>query len=225
MTPQTLGRPRVATRTPSPQAAAAQATPPAGPAETAPGRGPAVAVMVPPRPAPDWTGAACVDHQHLPWAPDTPAAEAAVVKTLADICADCPVRAACAAWAIDAGVVGIWGGLTTAQRRERVARARSLARGRCPIAGCDRPRARGRDMCATHYSRARRGSDLYAPHRRPGTLPQAELITGRPEGGWVVTGACGGRHLIGAGWVGWSCPVCDASSAVVVSCSSTSPAP
>ena len=34
MTTQTLGRPRVATRTPSPPAAAAQATPPAGPAET-----------------------------------------------------------------------------------------------------------------------------------------------------------------------------------------------
>ena len=35
------------------------------------------------------------------------------------ICAACPVREQCLAWALDAGVTdGIWGGLTEGERRE-----------------------------------------------------------------------------------------------------------
>lgn len=37
-----------------------------------------------------------------------------------------------------------------------------------------------------------------------------EQITGRPEGGWIATGACGRPHLIGRGWWWWRCPTCEA---------------
>lgn len=33
------------------------------------------------------------------------------------VCAACPVRAACLDWALTAGVVGVWGGTTTEERR------------------------------------------------------------------------------------------------------------
>ena len=196
--PTILDRPRAA----SPRA------PHAGPVEPSTGRGPSAApVSMPPRPAPDWSGAACADQPHLPWVPATPAGEDAVVSALAQVCADCPIRAACLAWALDCGEVGIWGGLTTAQRRERAARAGEVAAGRCKVAGCDRLREGRRSMCSAHAARARRGTDMDAPHARPGPLAVSpELI----PGGWIVTGPCGGRHLEGRGFADWSCPVCAA---------------
>lgn len=60
--------------------------------------------------------AACRDRPDLTWYPkdeDGPQARAAV-----NVCCGCPHVAACAAWAIaNPSVEGVWGGLTTSQRR------------------------------------------------------------------------------------------------------------
>src|SRR5574343_212047 len=158
--------------------AASPRAPHAGPVEPPAERGPSAApVPVPPRPAPDWSGAACADQPHLPWVPATPAGEDAVVSALADICAGCPIRA---------------GG---------------VAAGRCEVAGCARLREGRRSMCSTHAARLRRGTDMDAPHVRPGPLA---VSPERIPGGWIVTGPCGGRHLEGRGFADWSCPVCAA---------------
>lgn len=44
------------------------------------------------------------------------------------VCAGCPVRAECLAWALDSGQDGIWGGLTEDQRRT-LRRGRQRSRG------------------------------------------------------------------------------------------------
>jgi WhiB family redox-sensing transcriptional regulator len=45
-----------------------------------------------------------------------------------DVCRRCPVAAECLAWALEAGVIGVWGGTTEDERRalkRRTARTRS----------------------------------------------------------------------------------------------------
>ena len=68
---------------------------------------------------PDWARAACAGMDTDLWFPDphTRAGQAARQQALA-VCQGCPIRTACAAWAVEHGERGIWGGLSEEQRRE-----------------------------------------------------------------------------------------------------------
>ena len=147
MTTLTLDRPRP------------DGIPPAGPVESSTARIPAVP------PAPDWSHAACAAYPDLPWVPDGPGAEDAVLPALAPICAGCPVAAACRAWATDIHAVGIWGGTTTEQRRPpRPAPVVVSSVRLCSVDGCTRPAPSGRGlMCSTHRWRKQRGKPMEPP--------------------------------------------------------------
>jgi WhiB family redox-sensing transcriptional regulator len=70
-------------------------------------------------PAPDWTRAVCRDHDpelFFPVGTGEPARRQ--TDRARSVCLGCPVRAACANWALDAGIEeGVWGGHSPAERR------------------------------------------------------------------------------------------------------------
>lgn len=207
MTPSTLARPRAAQAPPSPLGATA--APPAGPGETPhhAGRTPRL-----PTPAPDWSTAACAGSS-AEWVPDTDAEEARAKRRLAPICAGCPIRVACLAWAMRNREMGVWAGTTTEQRKSlrraeaEAERAKSAAA--CTVDGCLRPRA-ARGLCGTHYSRQLRGIDLRKPVQPRRGQAGVEKVR---EGEYLVPGPCGRAHLAGylAEASGWSCSVCAAT--------------
>jgi WhiB family redox-sensing transcriptional regulator len=70
---------------------------------------------VPEIPAPDWSRALCGGADGDLFFRESPVAEARAVA----ICALCPLRAACAGWALGTRQRhGVWGGTTPAQRHE-----------------------------------------------------------------------------------------------------------
>lgn len=147
MTSLTLDRPRP------------DGIPPAGPVEPSQS---ARLTAVPP--APDWSHAACAAYPDLPWVPGGPTAERDALAELAPICARCPVAAACLSWATQVGVVGIWGGTTTATRRGPVHEDVTGSPRLCTVDDCGRPLAGGYGQyCHTHRRRHSRGEDLTAP--------------------------------------------------------------
>jgi WhiB family redox-sensing transcriptional regulator len=85
-------------------------------------------------PAPSWAGAACHGHDPELWFPHESgwgtAREAHEAKA---VCAICPVRSACAAYAIPiVDLSGVWAGLTAGDRR----RIRDERAGGVCLCGC-----------------------------------------------------------------------------------------
>lgn len=96
----------------------------------------------------------------------SPAGQTAEAK---EVCAPCPVRGQCLAWAQDTGIeYGVWGGLSEADRRKAAAPKSQ------PVAPCgtqaayQRHRRNGEDACdrcrAAHAASRRK---LYAAHGAP----------------------------------------------------------
>ena len=58
--------------------------------------------------------AACRDHPELTWFPE----RGASLRAAKAVCAACPVRGACLAWALehDDALAGVWGGLSVGER-------------------------------------------------------------------------------------------------------------
>ncbi|WP_301126800.1 WhiB family transcriptional regulator [Streptomyces cacaoi] len=76
-------------------------------------------ITLPPflRQLPHGTTTPCAGHGDL-FVPDHPSPPASVTDEARDLCAACPVRAACADWAISTRQPhGIWGGLTPEERQ------------------------------------------------------------------------------------------------------------
>jgi hypothetical protein len=58
---------------------------------------------------PDWmSDAACARIPHLPWTTDTHRAPDVLVDIMREVCAACPVAAACAAYVDTASITGGW---------------------------------------------------------------------------------------------------------------------
>jgi WhiB family redox-sensing transcriptional regulator len=68
------------------------------------------------RSRPSWMmRGACRHHAGLTWIPVAATRPAAIDRCKA-VCAECPVRERCLAWATKHGEVGIWGGTTDSER-------------------------------------------------------------------------------------------------------------
>lgn len=67
----------------------------------------------------DWSLAACLDHDPELWFPvGTEGAAAEQITAAKFVCAGCPIRSACLAWALDTGQEhGVWGGKSEDERR------------------------------------------------------------------------------------------------------------
>ncbi len=80
-----------------------------------PGDAPTLADLLPPRPT--WmVASACRDRPDVTWFPER-GESAAPAKA---VClSECPCQAACLAYAIETDAVGIWGGTSDRERRQR----------------------------------------------------------------------------------------------------------
>lgn len=72
-----------------------------------------IAVM----PSIEYEKAHCVNREDLFLAEGTQQAKARVTQEAKAICADCPIRKQCAAWALAHEDFGVWGGMTATERR------------------------------------------------------------------------------------------------------------
>lgn len=52
--------------------------------------------------------AACVRHSALPWVEDLRKVPRVLIEIMREVCADCPVREACARYAVDVGITAGW---------------------------------------------------------------------------------------------------------------------
>lgn len=52
--------------------------------------------------------AACVRHSALPWVEDLRKVPRVLVEIMREVCADCPVRRSCAAYAVEVGITAGW---------------------------------------------------------------------------------------------------------------------
>ena len=52
--------------------------------------------------------AACVRHSALPWVEDLRKVPRVLIGIMCEVCAECPVRDACAAYAVEVGITAGW---------------------------------------------------------------------------------------------------------------------
>jgi WhiB family redox-sensing transcriptional regulator len=88
---------------------------------------------------PSWEGAACAGEDPELWFPSEAATAASTAATAKEICSGCPIVEECAEYAIPiAELVGVWGNLTAAQRRQKRFERSAPARGDAVcLCGCD----------------------------------------------------------------------------------------
>ncbi len=128
---------------------------------------------------------ACRDHDPELFFPvSEAAANAAQIERAKAVCADCPVIAACRAFALDHGAEGIWGGMTEDERRAVRAREnRAVAAAQADTGQGDAEQPVGEDTSQQESSPTLPSYETARQHltRTRGHLARVQRTGGNPD--------------------------------------------